>query len=493
MRKFESKELQATQIILTMLTALLADDLSDISLTEESEDDETSTPCNDIEKSILDKHGLLETTMLPPSLDHASSVANSVCATTADIQLKISSDQNLVDDSKTFGIKNQCFVDNFKILGEPPVSTQPSCPENATTNSEGIVVAMSSSSSSSLTHVDKLVAHAPSTANADAKTAETNVDDGGKLKLQNINPVSKRALSEKESRLYDIPKQLMEAHRDAVVLVPTTFMSKAKLDAFVFDNVLSSDECRFLIQQSEKSGYSFWNESQPNAKDFRDAFTVEVNHPQIASLLWERLKQPLLAAMGQNTLQIPDDETYFRWQCDLVGEWVPVGTNHSVLFGKYNPGGHFAPHTDGYSIIDFNFRSMYSIVLYLNDVSGGGGGTRFYSDDQRGKLQYTTRWEGQPEHVLGTVQPKAGRAAVFFHNHMHEGVPPLNGSSKYIIRSDVMFRRIPSVCTLPCDKQAFKLYQQANSLSGEGSAIKAMELLRQCFDLSPALADIYRI
>ena len=98
-------------------------------------------------------------------------------------------------------------------------------------------------------------------------------------------------------------------------------MREAKLDAFVFDHVLSSDECQFLIQQSEarshfepihhecalfcfefreqslshgshlslacvvlrstgahgqKSGYSFWNESQPDAKDFRDAFTVEV-------------------------------------------------------------------------------------------------------------------------------------------------------------------------------------------------------------------------
>ena len=46
------------------------------------------------------------------------------------------------------------------------------------------------------------------------ETSETdNYDSEGNLKLKNINPVSKRALSEKESRLFDVPKRLTEAHR----------------------------------------------------------------------------------------------------------------------------------------------------------------------------------------------------------------------------------------------------------------------------------------
>ena len=204
-----------------MLTALLADDLSDISLTEESEDEETSEPCNNVKKSLLDKNEVLQTKMLPPPLDHVSSVANSACATTAaknDNQFKISSDQNLVHDRKPLEMKSKRLDDNDKILREPPASRQPSCAENATTSSEGVVVAMPSSTSSSLEEqesmdVGELAAHAPSTSDADAKTAETTVDDGGNLKLQNINPVSKRALSEKESRLFDVPEQLIKAHR----------------------------------------------------------------------------------------------------------------------------------------------------------------------------------------------------------------------------------------------------------------------------------------
>jgi hypothetical protein len=46
--------------------------------------------------------------------------------------------------------------------------------------------------------------------------------------------------------------------------------------------------------------------------------------------------------------------------------------NPNMLFNRYAPGGHFSPHTDGYTIIDFNVRSMYSCLIYLNDCPLGG-------------------------------------------------------------------------------------------------------------------------
>jgi hypothetical protein len=42
---------------------------------------------------------------------------------------------------------------------------------------------------------------------------------------------------------------------------------------------------------------------------------------------------------------------------------------------RYTEGGHFSPHTDGYTIWDFNRRSFYSCLMYLN-TCGGGGATR---------------------------------------------------------------------------------------------------------------------
>ena len=46
---------------------------------------------------------------------------------------------------------------------------------------------------------------------------------------------------------------------------------------------------------------------------------------------------------------------------------MAVGLNPNMLFNRYHPSGHFSPHTDGYTIVDFNTRSMYSALFYLND------------------------------------------------------------------------------------------------------------------------------
>ena len=40
----------------------------------------------------------------------------------------------------------------------------------------------------------------------------------------------------------------------------------------------------------------------------------------------------------------------------MIGEWEAVGINPNLLFGRYKSGGHFAPHTDGCTVIDFNYR-----------------------------------------------------------------------------------------------------------------------------------------
>lgn len=173
-------------------------------------------------------------------------------------------------------------------------------------------------------------------------------------------------------------------------------------------------------------------------KDYRDADTIEIIDHDFAKLMWQRLK--LFFDGSSIHISQKEDVQNVRWQRDLVGKWLPTGTNHNLLIGRYHEHGHFAPHTDGYSITDFNHRSMYSIVIYLNTIPKGcGGGTCFYHDSQKGNLKYNLeqkRYVGQPEHKIGTVNPIAGRAAIFFHNHMHEGVPPQNG--QFII-NDIYF------------------------------------------------------
>jgi len=275
------------------------------------------------------------------------------------------------------------------------------------------------------------------------------------------------------------------------------------LFAFSLDNILSKSECERLVSLAERVSktktyeleFTFWNRECKTEEDiriaraYRNVDTMEFRHEAFAKLLWERIR-PYLDSYEMIDLR-KHNNTDPRWQVDLEGVWDAYGTNPNILLGRYASGGHFAPHTDGYDIINFNDRSMMSIVLYLNDCPHGGGDTRFYSDKLRSNLKRDKhgRWTGTTSGLeIATVRPDFGRASIFFHNHMHEGVPPNPGSFKYFIRSDIMYRRRKPICTKPNDIKAFELYRKANECD---IPEKSRELFRECFRLSPELADVY--
>ena len=136
------------------------------------------------------------------------------------------------------------------------------------------------------------------------------------------------------------------------------------LDGFVLKGLLNKSECESLIKATESMGFSFWNPSSER-KDYRNADTVEVTHQQLADALWLRVKDEVAAEV---TI-LADSPRHSK---ELEGTWVAVGMNPNMLFNRYFAGGHFSPHTDGYTVLDFNTRSMYSALIYLNDCPVGG-------------------------------------------------------------------------------------------------------------------------
>lgn len=54
------------------------------------------------------------------------------------------------------------------------------------------------------------------------------------------------------------------------------------------------------------------------------------------------------------------------YSSELIGTWQPCSLNPDMLFAYYPSGGGFSPHTDGNAILNFNNRSRYSVVIYLN-------------------------------------------------------------------------------------------------------------------------------
>eukprot|EP00928_Gymnodinium_smaydae_P015328 TRINITY_DN15658_c0_g1_i1.p1 TRINITY_DN15658_c0_g1~~TRINITY_DN15658_c0_g1_i1.p1 ORF type:complete len:405 (-),score=112.94 TRINITY_DN15658_c0_g1_i1:20-1234(-) len=256
-------------------------------------------------------------------------------------------------------------------------------------------------------------------------------------------------------------------------------------DAYILDNVLTPEECSLLMAQAE-GHWSFW-ESDPERPRvaFRNAYTVELTHQELADRIWRRV-----GALVNPSVVLADEDDP-RFEVDIEGGWVPYAMNANVLLSKYSDGGHFSPHTDGTTVVDFNRRTFYSCVLFLNE-SPWGGHTRIYDDAQMGtelRKDEAGRLTGDPSLILEEVPPKAGRMLVFYHRLMHEGVP---AAEKYIIRTDVLYRRDPEQCTAPEDVEAFRLYQEAQLLAERGDCDEAATLFRRAFRTSPALRRVYR-
>jgi len=254
-------------------------------------------------------------------------------------------------------------------------------------------------------------------------------------------------------------------------------------DAFVLDGVLSQEECDSLLSSAD-GAWSFWDDSDCPRVAFRNADTIEVTHTEIADRIWSRV-----ASLVNPSLHFVEDDP--RFEVDIEGTWLPYAMNSKLLFSRYKNGGHFSPHTDGTIIVDLNRRTFYSCVLFLNS-SPWGGETRVYADAQIATALVKDsegRLTGDPALVLGSVPPVPGRMLVFYHRLMHEGVP---AAEKYIIRTDVLYRRSPEICTAPEDVEAFKMYEEAQLLAENGHCDAAARLFRRAFKHSSALAKVYK-
>jgi predicted 2-oxoglutarate/Fe(II)-dependent dioxygenase YbiX len=174
---------------------------------------------------------------------------------------------------------------------------------------------------------------------------------------------------------------------------------------FLLHDFLSPDECRRYIADSEGLGYDDAPISTSAGfvmrKDVRNNERVMTDDVALAATLFERARPHLVPA-------------WFRWEL--------AGLNERFRFYRYDPGQYFAPHADGYFERHWAERSQFTLMVYLNDDFKGG----------------ETCFERHSTPLV--VRPKTGMALVFYHHQVHEGAPVIEGR-KYVLRTDVMYRR----------------------------------------------------
>lgn len=270
----------------------------------------------------------------------------------------------------------------------------------------------------------------------------------------------------------------------------------APLDGAVLAHVLSPDECAVLRDEAASLGFSFWApERNADAAAFRSADTVEVTCPEVAAALWARMKEhlPSRLTLGDGRGGCEDGAV----ERGLEGTWEACGLNEVLLFTRYMPGGHFSPHTDGNTVVDLNRRSLYSLLVYLNTCGGGGQTTMFvpppdapadctrlFSRDGEARLRWPQEWAAD---AAAAVE---GSVLCFRQDIPHEGAPVDEGCEKLIIRTDLMFQRVPPLCDDAAGREAYRLWGLANEAEAAGDAMGAMRLFRESGRACPEFAQL---
>jgi predicted 2-oxoglutarate/Fe(II)-dependent dioxygenase YbiX len=174
---------------------------------------------------------------------------------------------------------------------------------------------------------------------------------------------------------------------------------------FTIPDFLSRDECEHWIARTEAIGYDAAPITTARGfvfnTDVRNNTRVMFDDPEATDVLWRRLEARMVT--------MRDEEEY----------WVPVGLNERLRFYRYETGQVFKWHRDGAFVRSPEERSLLTFMVYLNEGFEGG----------------------ETEFEEGAVVPHTGEALLFSHALRHQGAPMGRGT-KYVLRSDVMFRRL---------------------------------------------------
>lgn len=174
---------------------------------------------------------------------------------------------------------------------------------------------------------------------------------------------------------------------------------------------LSADECDAYIRLGEDMGFEEATMFAPRGvKDLRNNDRVILDDPERAHALYQRLSNHLAPSFQHG--------------------WIPVGLNERLRLYRYDVGQLFDWHRDGHFDREIGERSQFTFMVYLND------------DFEGGATSFRDEYGGASIGGALQIRPRAGMALLFHHPIWHRGDSVIAGR-KYVLRTDIMYRREP--------------------------------------------------
>ena len=195
----------------------------------------------------------------------------------------------------------------------------------------------------------------------------------------------------------------------------------------VVENLLSTPECRRIISEAAKHGFTRPGQFDATTRDCTRLHTVDT---ALSEEMFSRLRGYLPEMVTVDGIR-----------------WVLNRFTHHWRYVRYAPGGHFRPHYDGAKMMPGEM-SCFTLQIYLNHEEFSGGKTRFYTEYEPNRMRSHDIIDGKGCLMFSptapptlSVTPRAGTALIFSHVHsvLHDG-EPVAGGDKYILRGDVLYR-----------------------------------------------------
>lgn len=183
---------------------------------------------------------------------------------------------------------------------------------------------------------------------------------------------------------------------------------------WVQSDFFSIEECQRWIDWCQ----DHWEYTAQRATRYmahRECYRIQRDDERISKALFERLSESGLLKCIEKGLSYPDTR------------YIPVACNPNIRLYQYSKNMRFSKHIDGSNETPLG-QTEVTLLVYLSECEGGA--TRFWRDKANDSFAFV---------------PKTG--AILLHVHgdrclEHEANPVLAGT-KYVLRTDVCYRRVP--------------------------------------------------